>query len=78
MKFLEKLLVTANEYNTHTTTVWKMKCNPLTFSCIDICNSHENYSFVYVTLSQMEIYPASKETIVKPGILTKTFWVFKM
>ena len=27
------------------------------------------------TLSQMEIYPASKETIVKPGILTKAFWV---
>ena len=22
--------------------------------------------------------PASKETIVKPGILTKAFWVFKM
>ena len=29
------------------------------------------------TLSQMEIYPASKETIVKPGILTKAFWVVK-
>ena len=27
------------------------------------------------TLSQMEIYPASKETLVKPGILTKTFLV---
>ena len=23
------------------------------------------------------LYPASKETIVKPGILTKAFWVFK-
>ena len=30
------------------------------------------------TLSQIEIYPASKETIVKPGILRKAFWVFKM
>ena len=29
------------------------------------------------TLSQIEIYLASKETIVKPGILRKAFWVFK-
>ena len=29
------------------------------------------------TLSQIEIYPASKETIVKPGILRKAYWVFK-
>ena len=30
---------------------------------------------ISTTLSQMEIYPASKETIVKPGILTKAFWL---
>ena len=29
------------------------------------------------TISQIEIYPASKEIIVKPGILRKGFWVFK-
>ena len=42
-----------------------------------MCASAASLEELEYTLSQIEIYPASKETIVKPGILRKAFWVFK-